>query len=151
RECLPGFGKIVDIGGNLALFQSPVADDDARRCSFDLFAKVDAGVHQLGVYLPVFLQQNTGQLHRGPALVVHQYFFDLADRLLTEQADGSDVTVAGDAIVAVDMIFVEGGDDRNGHEAHIDLIPDQHFGDLRGVIDHQFDPAADGRSFDAIE
>src|SRR5271170_1988749 len=44
---LPRLPKIIDIGGDLALLKSPVADHHTRRRSPDLILKVDARIHKL--------------------------------------------------------------------------------------------------------
>src|SRR5215469_18276125 len=108
-----------------SLLESAIADDDTRGGAFDLAPKIRRGGDQLRMDLPVFPQQYFRQLHRGPALIVQQHSFGLVYRRLAEDTYGGYIPITPDAIVAIDMIFAQGGDHRHRYEPHIDLVTHQ--------------------------
>lgn len=66
----PGAGQIIDMRGNLSLFQRAVANDDTGGGPFYMIAKIFSSVDEPGADLPVFLQQDPCQLYRCAALIV---------------------------------------------------------------------------------
>ena len=116
-----------------------------------MIAKIFSSVDELGADLPVFLQQDSCQLYRCTALIVEYYFLYFIDGCFTKKTDRCNIPVAANTIVPIDMIFLHLWYDGYRHQAHVDLVPEQHGGDAGGVIYDQLDVLSYGRPLDAIE
>src|SRR6185437_6406697 len=148
---LPGSGKIIDIRRNLSLFKRSVPYYYSCGGSPNMDAEIFFGVDQFRAYLPVFLQQDSGECDRRPALIVKQDLFYFFNFRLTEHANRSYISIAADTIVSIDMIFSQKRENSHRYQTHIDLIFQKHCCDPGRIINDQIYMLADPGPFDPIK
>ena len=62
---------------------------------------------------------------------------DLFKRLLCKNSHGVNCAIASDAVISDNMCFGQFGNDGNGYQSHIDLVIQEHRGDMGGIVHHQ--------------